>query len=90
VCSKAVFRCSAPPALQRRDSIAEAKSFVSETLGAVRDNIGAARQTAYGSLSPTQLSKAREIEGKAEQAAAAENERNGRPRARAARVRSTL
>jgi len=77
-----VFKSGIPmfssPSAARRDSIAEAKSFVSETLGAVRDNIGAARQTAYGSLSPTQLSKAREIEGKAEQAAAAENERNGR------------
>ena len=77
-----VFKSGIPmfssPSPARRDSIAEAKSFVNETLGAVRDNIGAARQTAYGSLSPTQLSRAREIEGKAEQAAAAENERNGR------------
>jgi hypothetical protein len=66
------------PTAARRDSIAEARSFVEETLGIVRDNIGAARQTAYASLSATQMTKAREIQDKADQAAAAENERNGR------------
>lgn len=68
------------PTAARRDSVAEARSFVNETLGAVRDNISSARETAYGRLTSTQLSKAREIEGKAEQAAAAENERNGQGR----------
>jgi hypothetical protein len=62
----------------RRDSIAEARSFVNETLGTVRDNINVARETAYGNLSATQMTKAREIQDKAEQAATAENERNGR------------
>jgi len=77
-----VFKSGVPmfssPGAARRDSIAEARSFVTETLGAVRANVGAARQTAYGNLLQTQLSKARDIEGKAEQAVAAENERNGR------------
>ena len=65
------------PSAARRDSIAEARSFVSETLGAVRNNIGAVRETAYGNLSATQMTKAREIQDKAEQAVAAENERSG-------------
>ena len=77
-----VFKNGVPifstPSAARRDSIAEARSFVNETLGAVRDNISAARATASANLSATQLTKAREIQDKAEQAAAAENERNGR------------
>jgi hypothetical protein len=77
-----VFKNGVPifsaPSAARRDSIADARSFVNETLGAVRDNIGAARVTAYANLSATQVTKARDIQDKAEQAAAAENERNGR------------
>jgi hypothetical protein len=65
------------PSAARRDSIADSRSFVNETLGAVRNNIGAAREMAYGNLSATQMTKARDIQDKAEQAVAAENERSG-------------
>ena len=66
------------PSAGRRDSIAEAKSFVNETLDIVRDHISAAREKAFGDLSSTQLTKARDIEDKAAKAVAAENERNQR------------
>jgi hypothetical protein len=70
------------PSAQRRDSIAEARSFVNSTLGTVRENISGARDRAYATLSATQLSKAQEIEEKAAKAAAAENERSERPTGR--------
>ena len=77
-----VFKSGVPifssPSAARRDSIAEARAYVNETLAVVRDNIGAARETAYGALTPPQIGKAREIQDKAERAAAAENERSGR------------
>jgi len=66
------------PSAARRDSIASARSFVNETLGVVRNNIGASRETAFGILTPEQLTKARDLQEKAERAAAAENERNAR------------
>jgi hypothetical protein len=81
-----VFKSGVPmfssPSAQRRDSIAEARSFVTSTLGTVRENISGARDRAYSTLSSTQLSKAQEIEEKAAKAAAAENERNERPAGR--------
>ena len=66
------------PSPARRDSIAAARSFVNETLDAVRGNITAARDKAFGDLSSTQLTKARDIEDKASKAVAEENERNQR------------
>jgi hypothetical protein len=81
-----VFKSGVPmfssPSAQRRDSIAEARSFVNSTLGTVRENISGARDRAYATLSATQLSKAQEIEEKAAKAAAAENERSERPTGR--------
>ena len=81
-----VFKSGVPmfssPSAQRRDSIAEARSFVNSTLGTVRENISGARDRAYATLSATQLSKAQEIEEKAAKAAAAENERAERPAGR--------
>jgi hypothetical protein len=77
-----VFRSGVPmfsaPSTQRRDSLAEARALVNETLGTVRQNIAAARDKAYAILSTTQLTKAQELEEKAEKAAAADNERNER------------
>src|SRR6185436_18687671 len=44
-----VFKSDVPifssPSAARRDSIAEARAYVNETLAVVRDNIGAARET---------------------------------------------
>lgn len=77
-----VFKSGVPmfsaPSVQRRDSLAEARVVVSETLATVRQNIAVARDRAYVVLSPTQLTKAQELEERAEKATAAENERNGR------------
>ena len=77
-----VFKNGVPmfsaPSTQRRDSLAEARALVNETLGAVRQNITAARDKAYSTLSATQLTKAQEIEEKAEKGVAAENEQNAR------------
>jgi hypothetical protein len=77
-----VFKSGVPifsaPSAARRDSIAEGRAFVNDALGVVRDNISASRETAYGLLTPAQVTKARDFQDKAERAAAAENERNAR------------
>jgi hypothetical protein len=63
------------PSQQRRDSLAEAHAFVGETMATVRENISAARDSAFGFLSSVQLTRARELEAKAEKVAAEENQR---------------
>ena len=63
------------PSAQRRDSVAESRAFVGETIATVRDNISIARDRAYATLSSTQLSKAQELEAKTEKAIAEENQR---------------
>ena len=65
------------PSAQRRDSLSNARALVSETVGNIRDNIVAWRDRAYATLTPIQLTKARDLEGKAEKAAAEENQRAG-------------
>lgn len=64
------------PSRQRRDSLAEAHAFVGETMATVRENITSARDRAFGLLSSVQLTKASELEAKAEKAAAEENQRS--------------
>jgi hypothetical protein len=77
-----VFKAGIPifstPTAERRDSLAEARSLVIETIGTLRDNVAAARERAGAVLSSTQLTKAREIEEKAERAVLDENQRNER------------
>jgi len=75
-----LFRGGTPlfssPSAQRRDSLSSARALVSETVGTIRDNIGAWRDKAYATLSSIQLTKAHDLEDKAEKAAAEENQRN--------------
>jgi hypothetical protein len=63
------------PSAARRDSLANARALVTQTVGTIRDNIGAWRDKAFAALSPVQVAKARDIEEKAEKAAAEENQR---------------
>ena len=74
-----VFKAGIPlfstPTAARRDSLAEARSLIIETIGDLRDNITAAREKAYAVLSSTQMTKVQELEEKAETAALAENQR---------------
>ena len=74
-----LFRAGTPmfssPSPERRDSLSNARALVSETIGAIRDNIVTWRDQAYATLSSIQLTKAREFEDKAEKAAAEENQR---------------
>ena len=76
-----LFRAGTPmfssPSAQRRDSLSSARALVSETIGTIRDNIDTWRDRAYAALSPIQLTKARDLEAKAEKAAAEENQRAG-------------
>jgi len=71
-----LFKAGTPmfssPSAQRRDSLSNARALVSETVGTIRDNIAAWRDRAYATLLPVQLTRAREIEDKAEKAAAEE------------------
>jgi hypothetical protein len=74
-----LFRTGTPmfssPSVQRRDSLSTARALVSETVGTIRDNIATWRDRAYATLLPVQLTRAREIEEKAEKAAADDNQR---------------
>jgi len=74
-----LFKAGTPifssPSAAHRDSVSEARVFVGETVGTIRDNIVSWRDKAYATLSSTQLNKARELEDKAEKAASDENER---------------
>jgi hypothetical protein len=74
-----LFRAGAPifsmPSAERRDSLADARSLIIETVGTIRDNIAAAREKAYGVLSASQAAKAQEFEDKAEKAALDENQK---------------
>ena len=74
-----LFRAGVPmfsmPSAERRDSLADARSLIIETVGSIRDNIAAARDKAYGLLSSTQAAKAQEFEDKAEKAALDENQK---------------
>ena len=67
-----LFRGGTPifsePSAARRDSIAEGRAVMREALAIVEENNSAAREKAFGLLNEQQLLKAREIEGKAEQA----------------------
>lgn len=75
------------PSAEHRDSVAEARTLVGETVGTIRDNIVTWRDKAFATLSSTQLGKARDLEEKAEKAASDENQqgaagqgkRGGRP-----------
>ena len=64
------------PTIQRRDSLAEARSLVQEAIGAITENNATARDEAYGVLSVQQLETAQSLEAKAEQAIADEARRN--------------
>jgi len=66
---------------ERRDSLAEARSVVQETLGNVRDHVADAREKAYALLSAAQLAKAEDFEAKA--AKALEDEKSAGERGRA-------
>ena len=74
-----LFRSGIPmfssPSPQRRDSLSSARALVSETIGTIRNNIATWRDQAYATLSPVQLTKARELEDRAEKAAAEANQR---------------
>jgi hypothetical protein len=75
------------PSAARRDSVSAARGLVSETVGTVRENIVAWRDKAFATLSSQQLARARDLEERAEKAAAEENQqseagqgrRSGRP-----------
>jgi hypothetical protein len=56
------------PSRERRDSLATARVVVQQTVADLKDNIAAARERAYGLLSAQQLTRAQEIEEKAERA----------------------
>lgn len=64
------------PTAERRDSLAEARSLVQETIGAITENNATARDEAYAMLSIQQLDTAQSLEAKAEQAIADEARRN--------------
>jgi hypothetical protein len=67
-----LFRKGAPmfsePSIARRDSLYEAKAVVRETVAAVHENNTTFRDRAYELLNMQQLTRAREIEAKAEKA----------------------
>ena len=56
------------PSAARRDSIAEARGVVQESIAAINENDGTARDQAYGLLSVQQLATAQDLEAKAEHA----------------------
>lgn len=64
------------PSTERRDSLAEARSLIRETIGAITENNGTARDDAYGMLSVQQLATAQSLEAKEEQEIADEANRN--------------
>ena len=68
------------PSPARRDSMAEARGLVQETIGAITDNDATARDQAYAMLSVQQLSTAQSLEAKAEQAIEDDAKRNGKGR----------
>ena len=68
------------PSAERRDSLAEARAVVQETIGAIVENNGTSRDEAYALLSVQQLATARSLEAKAEQAIEDEAKRNGKGR----------
>lgn len=68
------------PSAERRDSIAEARDLVQETIGAITEHDGTARDEAYALLSVQQLATAQDLEAKAEQALEDEARRGGKGR----------
>jgi hypothetical protein len=66
------------PSPARRDSLAEAHGVVTETQGVIRDNISVWRDKAFALLSSMQLTKAQELEDKAERAIAEETKGKGK------------
>ena len=68
------------PNAERRDSLAEGRSVVQETIGAITENNSTARDQAYAMLSVQQLATAQSIEAKAEQAIEDEAKRNTKGR----------
>ena len=65
------------PGPERRDSLAEARGVVQETIAAITDNDATARDSAYAMLSVQQLATAQSLEAKAEQAIEEEAKRSG-------------
>lgn len=65
------------PTPAHRDSLAEAHAVMLEATGVIRDNISAARERAFALLSPSQVTKAHDLEAAAEKAIEEENKRNG-------------
>lgn len=63
------------PSPTRRDSIAEGRAVVNESLVGVRENISDFREKAFSLLSTSQLDKAQEIETKAIKAADDEDQK---------------
>ena len=68
------------PNQARRDSIADARSLVREAAAALRENIGDARERAFGLLSESQLPKAEELAAAAQRAIDDEDRSSGRGR----------
>lgn len=68
------------PSAARRDSIGEARGLVQETVGAINENDGTARDQAYALLSVQQLATAQDLEAKAEHAIEDEARQGGRGR----------
>ena len=65
------------PTPAHRDSLAEARTVMLEATGLIADNVSAAREKAFSLLSPSQVTKAHELEAAAEKAIEDENKRNG-------------
>ncbi len=63
------------PSAERKDSLAEGRSVVNETLSGVRENISDFREKAFSLLSTDQLAKATDIEEKAIKAAEDEDQK---------------
>jgi len=66
------------PSAERRDSVANARAVVLETVASLRENIAAAREQAFALLSSTQQTKAQDIEATAERVIDEENRKAGR------------
>lgn len=68
------------PSRARRDSLADARVVVQQTMADLRDNLSAAREKAYEMLSATQLAKAQQLEEDEQKAIDAEAKKNEKGR----------
>ncbi len=68
------------PSAARRDSLASARSLADMTMADVRENVGTARDKAFALLSVTQLTRAQDLESKAQQAIDEEKQNASRGR----------